>query len=109
MHKSQSSLIKVRDQRSRNVVISWEKLFSIPTIDQKLCLINSIINHGLNLIMPEQLIKIHDNDSPWVNNSLKRQKEFPSENVALFQLLRNEVSRERKPCLKCYNQTKPIN
>ena len=98
MHKSQSRIIKVRDKRPSNVrtfgryllEIPWENLFSIPSIDQKLCLMTStsIINHGLNLIMPERSIKIHPNDRSWVNSSLKslvnrRQKAFASGNVTL--------------------------
>ena len=67
----------------------------------------SIINYGLNLIMPEQSIKIHHNDRPWVNSSLKslinrRQKALASGDITLFKLLRNKVNRERKRCRKLY-------
>ena len=71
----------------------------------------SIINYGLNLIMPERTSTIHPNDRPWINNNLKllikrRQKAFASGNVTLFKLLRNKVNRERKRCRKTYYQTK---
>ena len=66
------------------------------------------------LIMPEQSIKIHHNDQPWVNSSLKslinwRQKALASGDITVFKLLRNKVNREQKRCRKLYYQTKVRN
>ena len=122
MDKPQSRIIKVRDKRPINVrafgryllEIPWDYLSSIPSIDQKLRLMTNIINYGFNLIMPERSIKIHHNDRPWVNSSLKslinrRQKALASGDVTLFKLLRNKVNRERKRYRKLYYQTKVRN
>ncbi|CAB4037312.1 Hypothetical predicted protein, partial [Paramuricea clavata] len=94
--------------------IPWDILSSIPSNDQKLYFLTSIINYGLNLIMPERSIKVHPNDRPWVNSNLKslinrRQKAFASDNVTLFKMLRNKVNRERKRCRKSYYQSKVHN
>ena len=74
----------------------------------------NIINYGLNLIMPEQSIKIHHNNRPWINSSLKflinrRKKALASGDITLFKLLRNKVNRKRKRCRKLYYQTKVRN
>ena len=126
MYKPHSRIIKVRDKRPSNVrafghyllKIPWDNLFPIPSIDQKLFRMTNIINYRLNLIMPERSIKIHHNDRPWVNSSLKslisrRQKALASGDVTLFKLLLNKVNRERKSCpsisCKLYYQTKVRN
>ena len=109
----------MRDKRPSNIrslgryllEIPWDHLSSIPSVDQKLSFMTSIINYGLNSIMPERTSTIHPNDRPWINNNLKllikrRQKAFASGNVTLFKLLRNKVNRERKRCRKTYYQTK---
>ena len=70
-----------------------------------------IVNHGLNTIMREQSVKIHQTDRPWLNPDLKhfiskRQKAFASGNKSLFNLLRNKVNRERKSSHKVYYNNK---
>ena len=119
LHKSRCRIIKVRDKRPSNIrslgryllEIPWDYLSCIPSIDEKLSLMTSFINYGLNLVMPERTSTIHPNERPWINNNLtslikRRQKAFASRNVTLFKLLRNKVNRERKRCRKTYYQTK---
>ncbi len=121
-HEPQSRIVKIRDKRPSNIrslgrflqEIPWDILSSIPSNDQKLYFLTSIINYGLNLIMPERSIKVHPNDRPWVTSNLKslinrRQKAFASGNVTLFKMLRNKVNRERKRCRKSYYQSKVHN
>ena len=105
LHKPRCRTIRVRDKRPSTIrslgrylqEIPWDHSSSISSVDQKLSLMTSIINYGLNLIMLERTSTIHPNDRPWIKNNLKllikrRQKAFASGNVTLFKLLRNKVN-----------------
>ena len=94
------------------MVVPWEQVLDhYSSCNEKLSNITDIINYGLNTIMPEQSVKIHQTDRPWLNPDLKRliskrQKAFASGNKPLFNLLRNKVNRERKRCRKVYYNNK---
>ena len=71
--------------------------------DDKLAAITRVINYGLDTIMPQRFVRIHQSDKPWLNPDLKqlihkRQRAFSSGDTLLFKLLRNIVNRERKRC-----------
>ena len=118
--KSQRKSLKTRDKRPRSVAALGRFLVAVPweqaldhhsSCDDKLSNITDIINYGLNTIMPERSVKIHQTDRPWLNPDLKRliskrQKAFASGNKPLFNLLRNKVNRERKRCRKVYYNNK---
>ena len=78
---------------------------------EKLSIFESIIQSGLDCIMPLRSKKIHPSDPPWVNPTFKAliercQKAFAEDNQPLFQLLRNHVNRERKTCRARYYESK---
>ena len=79
--RSQKRTIKVRDKRTSNVTslgrfllnIPWENILSSQqSSDDKLTLFTEIIHYGLNTIMPERSVKVHENDGPWSTSTLKR-------------------------------------
>ena len=71
--------------------------------DDKLAAITRVINYGLDTIMPERSVRVHQSNRPWLNPDVKqlihkRQRAFSSDrgNTLLIKLLRNKVNRERK-------------
>ncbi len=53
--------------------IPWENILSSQqSSDDKLTLFTKIIHYGLNTIMSERSVKVHENDRPWMNSTLKR-------------------------------------
>ena len=92
--------------------IPWTNLlFKAQSSDEKLNIVTEIIRYGLDTIMPERSIKVHETDKPWMNANLKqlikrRQKAFSSGDVFLYKLLRNKVNRERKRCRMIYYKNK---
>ena len=92
--------------------IPWTNLlFKAQSSDEKLNIFTEIIRYGLDTIMPERSIKVHETDKPWMNANLKqlikrRQKAFSSGDVFLYKLLRNKVNRERKRCRMIYYKNK---
>ena len=67
----------------------------------KLAAITRVINFGLDTIMSERSVRVHQLDRPWLNPDLKqlihkRQKAFSPGNTQPFKLLRNKVNHERK-------------
>ena len=67
--------------------------------DDKLSNTTDIINYGT--IMPEQSVKIHKTDRPWLDPDLKRfiskrQQAFASGSKLLLNLLRNKVNHEKE-------------
>ena len=118
--KSQRKSLKTRGKRPSSVAALGRFLVAVPweqvlvhhsSCDEKLSNITDIINYGLNTIMPERSVKIHQTDRPWLNPDLKRliskrQKAFASGNKPLFNLPRNKVNRERKRCRKVYYNNK---
>ena len=121
--RPQKRTIKVRDKRPSNVASLGRFLLNIPwgnilssqqSSDDKLILFTEIINYGLNTVMPERSVKVHENDRPWMTSTLKRlivqrQKAFAAGNKSVFKLLRNKVNRERKRCRKVYYKNKVRN
>lgn len=118
--KPKNKTVVFRDKRPSKIAsvgrflqqVPWLELFSnYQTCEEKLKVLTDIINYGLNTIMPEQSIKMHENDRPWLNTRLKklinsRQKAFSSGNRVLYKMLRNKVNRECKRCRKIYYENK---
>ncbi|XP_028414247.1 uncharacterized protein LOC114537304 [Dendronephthya gigantea] len=118
--KPRNRIVVFRDKRPTKVAsvgrflqqVPWLELLSnYQTCEEKLKLLTEIINYGLNTIMPEQCIKMHENDRPWLNTRLKkminsRQKAFSSGNRILYKMLRNKVNRECKHSRKTYYESK---
>ena len=90
----------------------WSELLSAEqTCEQKLQTLTDVINYGLNTIMPERSIKVHETDRPWISVQLKyliarRQQALASGNRTFYKILRNKVNRERKRCRKTYYASK---
>jgi hypothetical protein len=65
------------------MAIPWDSvLMDAQSCDEKLSVLTDIIKFGLDTIMPERSIKIHETDKPWINADLKllikkRQKLLP--------------------------------
>ena len=120
LQKPRPKVIKVRDKRPSKIASVGRFLLQVPwpdllshdqSCDDKLSILTEIVNYGLDTIMPERSIRVHETDRPWMNSQLKsliarRQKAFTSGNELLFKLLRNKVNRERKRCRKTYYQNK---
>ncbi|XP_028415844.1 uncharacterized protein LOC114539415 [Dendronephthya gigantea] len=118
--KPKRKIIQTRDKRPRKkasvgrflLQIPWSTLLSsYQSSEEKLQILTEIVNYGLNIIMPEGFVGIHETDRPWLTNRLKdliarRQKAFSSRNEPLFRILRNKVNRERKRCRKVYYENK---
>ena len=78
---------------------------------EKVSTFQSIIQYGLDSVLPMRSKIIHSSDPPWVNPALKdlirrRQRALVENNQPLFRLLRNRVNRERKTCRAQYYDTK---
>ena len=78
---------------------------------EKVSILETIVNTGLDTILPVRSKTIHFNEPPWVNPVLKdlikrRQRALAQENFPLFRLLRNRVNRERKICRGKYYEAK---
>ena len=112
--------IKVRDLRpsSRLAMFRYLQEVDIYTLvskadncAEKVSIFESIIQSGLDCVMPLRSRKIHPSDPPWVNPTFKvlierRQKAFAEDNQPLFRLLRNRANRERKTCRARYYESK---
>ena len=78
---------------------------------EKVSIFESIIQSGLDCVVPLRFKKIHPSDPPWVNPTFKvliewRQKAFAEDNQPKFRFLRNRVNRERKTCRARYYESK---
>ena len=118
--KPQYKTIKARDKRPSKraslgrflLQVPWSELLSAEqTCEQKLQTLTDVINYGLNTIMPERSIRVHETDRPWISVQLKdliarRQQALASGNRTLYKILRNKVNRERKRCRKTYYASK---
>jgi hypothetical protein len=102
---------KVRDLRpSRRAAMSsfvseidWSILDLYDTCESKLSAFESIVNTGMDILLPTKVVKIYNNEPAWVTPKLKslihqRQKALASGNQVHFKRLRNQVNRERKSC-----------
>ena len=108
--KPQYKTIKARDKRPKKranlerflLQVPWSELLSAEqTCEQKLQTLTDVINYGLNTIMPERSIRVHETDRPWISVQLKyliarRQQTLASGNRTLYKILRSKVNRERK-------------
>ena len=68
-------------------------------------------NYGLNTIIPEQSIRVHKIDQPWISAQFKdliarRQKALASGNTILFKVFGNRVNQKRKRCCNTYYANK---
>ncbi|XP_068749281.1 uncharacterized protein [Montipora capricornis] len=78
---------------------------------EKVSTFQSIIQHGLDSVLPLRSKTIHSRDPPWVNSALKdlikrRQRALAENNQPMFRFLRNRVNRERKICRQRYYDSK---
>ena len=78
---------------------------------EKVNTFQSIIQHGLDSVLPLRSKTIHSRDPPWVNPALKdlirrRQRALAENNQPMFRFLRNRVNRERKFCRQRYYDSK---
>ena len=78
---------------------------------EKVSIFETIVNTGLDIILPVRSKTIHSNEPPWINPALKdlirqRQRALAQGNLPLFRLLRNRVNRERKSCRGKYYEAK---
>ena len=74
---------------------------------EKVSIFQSIIQHGLDSVLPLRSKTIHSRNPPWVNPALKdltrrRQRALAENNQPMFRFLRNRVNRERKFCRQRY-------
>ena len=89
LSKPKLKVIKTRDKRPRKIAsvgrfllqVPWSDLF-LPdqSCEDKLSILTEIVNYGLDTIMPERSVRVHETDRPWMNSQLKaliarRQKE----------------------------------
>ncbi len=86
-------------------------LATVNTCSEKMTLFESIVNVGLDLVLPLRSKTIHRNEPPWISSSLKnlirrRQIAHSQGNLSEFRMLRNRVNRERKICRAKYFDAK---
>ena len=122
LSKLKQRVIKTRDKWPSKIAsvdrfllqVPWSDLFSSDhSCKDKLSILTEIVNYGLDTIMPERSVRVHETDRPWMNSNCqlkalinRRQKALATNNVPLFKILRNKVNRERKRCRKVYYENK---
>ena len=108
--------VKVRDLRpsSRFAVRKYIEMVDIPTLlntghscKEKTSLFQTIINNGLDSIIPLRNKTVRLNEPPWMNTTLKglirkRQKALNQKITTEFKRLRNQINRQRKKCRAKY-------
>ena len=116
----QRKIVQSRDLRpsSRLAIRSYLEKVDVPalldnvsTCTEKTKLFETIVNTGLDLILPLRSKTVHLNDPPWVNlilkNLIKRcQRALSKGDSSEFRILRNRVNRERKICRARYYEAK---
>jgi hypothetical protein len=80
--------------------IDWSILDHYHSCEEKWACFESIINTGMEILLPVKSIKLCNNEPPWMNYHLKslihqRQFALASGDISKFKLLRNSVNRER--------------
>ena len=78
---------------------------------EKVTTFQSIIQHGLDSVLPLGSKTIHSRDPPWVNPAVKDiirrlQRALAENNQPMFRFLWNRVNRERKFCRQRYYDSK---
>ena len=120
LSKPKLKVIKTRDKGPSKIAsvgrfllqVSWSDLFSLnQSCEDKLSILTEIVNYGLDTIMPERSVRVHEIHRPRMNSRLKaliarRQKALATNNVLLIKILRNKVNRERKRCRTIYYENK---
>ena len=75
--------------------------------ERKVSMLQTILQTGLDIILPLKSKTVYANEPPWINPTLKklikkRQRALNQGDHAEFKLLRNRVNRERKICRSKY-------
>ena len=114
------STIKTRDLKPSNrlairtylqEVDAYTLVGNVHGCAEKVSIFQSIIQHGLDSVLPLRSKAIHSRDPPWINSGLKdlirrRQRALAENNQPMFRFLRNRVNRERKICRWRYYDSK---
>ena len=118
--RDQRRTIKSRDLRPSNRLALRSYLEAVDvnahtnTVNscaEKVTILESIVQVGMDYVLPLRSKTIYPGEPPWVNSTLKdlirrRQRALKQGNFPLFRLLRNRVNRERKACRAKYYDTK---
>ena len=114
------STIKTRDLKPSNrlairtylqEVDAYTLVGNVHGCAEKVSIFQSIIQHGLDSVLPLQSKAIHSRDPPWINPGLKdlirqQQRALAENNQPIFRFLRNRVNHERKICRWWYYDSK---
>ena len=114
------STVKTRDLKPSNrlairiylqEVDAYTLVGNVHGCAEKVSIFQSIIQHGLDSVLPLRSKAIHSRDPPWINSGLKdlirqRQRALAENNQPMFRFLRNRVNRERKICRWRYYDSK---
>ena len=114
------STIKTRDLKPSNrlairtylqEVDAYTLVGNVHGCAEKVSIFQSIIQHGLDSVLPLRSKAIPSRDPPWINSGLKdlirqRQRALAENNQPMFRFLRNRVNRERKICRWRYYDSK---
>ena len=112
-------VVKARDLRpsSRLAMRPYLEQVDMPDMldrvkywDEKTLLLETIVNTGMDYILPLRSKKSKANDPPWMNPTLSnlirnRQKGLNQGNIDEFKRLRNHVNRKRKSCRAKYYES----
>ena len=83
------------------------KIAAEESCERKVSMRQTILQTGLDIILPLKSKTVYPNEPPWINSTLKklikkRQRALNQGDHAEFKLLRNRVNRERKMCRSKY-------
>ena len=83
------------------------KIAAEESCERKVSMLQTIIQTGLDIILPLKSKTVYPNEPPWINPTLKKlikkhQRALNQGDHAEFKLLRNRVNRERKMCRSKY-------
>ena len=111
LQKPRPKVIKVRDKRPIKIASVGRFLLQVPwpdllshdqSCDDKMSILTEIVNYGLDTIMPERSIRVHETDRPWMNSQLKSHcsstKSFYIREWAIVQVIA-EQGQSRKEAL----------
>ena len=107
--KNKTTKVKIRQSKTSNKIalgrwlsnINWSNLYQTSSCDQKLEILHTTLEAGLDLFMPRKTIKRHDSDRPWITDEFKRiiqdrQKAYYQGNRPFYNQLPNKANRECK-------------
>ena len=112
-------VVKVRDLRPRSRLAMRQyleqvdmpgMLDGVKSCDEKTLLLETIVNTGMDYILPLRSKKSKANNPPWMNSTpsnliRSRQKALNQGNIDEFKRLRNQVNRKRKSCRAKYYES----